>query len=332
MAGSEGGVMVSAGDLEKFSYCPLSWWLSTEHEVNDEATSKGITEHERLGRSLWKIDTGEKAARQSETLVLWYAIVATVIAILGLELLPFENAVSISRILGVVALIWILAATFFLYKATKAKIESTVMAYEKIIVLFAIVSSIIAVNAVAFLIADYRLAEVLELISLVWLIAASYFLYRSLKSTSIVESLRKEFRVDGKIEYIDVDDSKMFISKKHGLQGRPDYVIKVGEHLIPVEEKKGRTPHGPLYSHTVQVSAYCMLIEDTTGKAPPYGLLKYPEAEHQVEYNDDMRRTLLAKLEEMRKVKREGKAHRDHSRPGKCRSCSRRNVCPERLA
>lgn len=326
------GRYISAGDLEKFSYCPLSWWLSLEHADSNEKLVKGIEEHDKLGKSLWKIDTKERTARESETLVFWYAIVATIIAILGLELLPFDEAITVSEILGATALIWILAASFFLYKASRSTVESTVMNYERIILVFAIIATVIAISAVFFVITDVRLAQTLELIAIIWLIAASYFLYRSLKSIEIADSLREEFKVKGKIEYIDVDNSKLFTSDRYGLSGRPDYVIKLEDKIIPVEEKRGRTPRGPLFSHLIQIAAYCLLIEESTGRAPPYGILKYPEHEHEIEYNEDLKRILLQKMEEMRATARSGEAHRNHSRPGKCRTCSRRGVCPERLA
>jgi len=323
---------ISAGDIEKYSYCPLSWWLSIEHDQASAALTEGVKSHDRLGKSLWKIDSGEKAARESERLVFWWAIVATVLAVVGLELLPLENADTISVILTVVALIWILAALFFLYKAAKSSIEGKVLSYEKIILVFAIAAVIIAANAVAFIVEDPGLARVVEALAIVWLAGASYFLYRSLRETEIAESLRREFRVKGKIEYIDVDDAKVFRSEKHGLSGAPDYVIKLGEHTIPVEEKTGRTPKGPLFSHILQVAAYCLLIEESTSKAPPYGIIKYPEHEHEIEYNQDLKNMLLQKTAEMRELLRTGNVHRNHNRPGKCVSCSRRESCSEKLA
>jgi len=326
------GGFVSAGDLEKYSYCPLSWWLSREHEGEDEALAKGIDEHEKLGKVLWEIDSGEKVAKQSETMVFWYAVVATLLAVVGLEMLPFGESVTVSHILGAVALIWLLAATFFLLRATRSSAHGKILEYEKIILVFAIVAVVIAVNAVAWVVSDVRLAQAMEVASLIWLIGASYFLYRSLRSLGIVRTLRDEFRVKGKIEYIDMDKAEVFRSERYGLSGRPDYIIRMGDRIIPVEEKKGRTPQGPLFSHILQLSAYCLLVEETTGKAPPYGLLKYPEHEHQIEYNDDLKKILLEKLDEMRVIMRTGEAHRNHARPGKCGYCSRRSVCPEKLA
>lgn len=332
MAEPVGNGFISAGDLEKFTYCPMSWLLSKKHDTQDHTTRKGIKEHEKLGETLWKIDSGEKSAKEAERLVFWYAVVATLIAVIGLELMPFENTVSLSEILGSVALIWVLAATFFLYKASRPSIQSKVVDYEKIILVFAIVAVIIAINAVAVLEENKSLAQVMELVAVIWLIAASYFLYRSIASTRIASALREEFRVKGKIEYIDMDESKVFKSERYGLSGRPDYVIRLAENIIPVEEKKGRTPQGPLFSHTLQVAAYCLLIEDTMGKAPPYGLLKYPDREDEIEYNEDLKKVLVEKLDELRRALRTGEAHRNHDRPGKCIHCSRRSLCPEKLA
>ena len=324
--------LISAGDLEKYSYCPLSWWLSAKPEEENEPLEKGIEEHKELGKSLWRIDAAEKSASQSEKLVFWWAIVATLVAIVGLEVLPYKEANQISEVLGPVALIWILAASYFLYKATRTSLESATVTYERIIVAFALVAVVIAVSAVAFSITDARLAVSLETVAIAWLMGASYFMSKTLRSTSIVDSLRKEFRVTGKIEYIDMGKAKAFRSVKYGLIGRPDYIIKLDDRIIPVEEKKGRTPKGPLFSHILQIAAYCLLIEEETGKAPPYGLLKYPEHEHEIEYNEDLKRLLLDKLNMMRESLRTGEVHRNHNRLGKCEHCSRKSQCPEKLA
>ena len=205
---------ISAGDLEKYSYCPLSWWLSSASEGDNSALVQGIKEHELLGKSLWKIEAEEKTATQTEKLVFWWAIVATLAAIVGIEVTPFERALQMSEVLGAVALIWILAASFFLYKATRSKMESAVMSYERIILIFAIVAVLVAVNAVAFSVTDTKLAVSLEVVAIAWLVGASYFMYRTLRSISIVDSLRKEFRVKGKIEYIDMGKAKAFKSEK----------------------------------------------------------------------------------------------------------------------
>ena len=45
----------------------------------------------------------------------------------------------------------------------------------------------------------------------------------------------------------------------------------------------------------------------------------------------EMERDILEKLREMRKIMETGEAHRNHNRPGKCKSCSRNESCPEKI-
>jgi CRISPR-associated exonuclease Cas4 len=96
--------------------------------------------------------------------------------------------------------------------------------------------------------------------------------------------------------------------------------------------KTGRVPRGPLFSHILQVVAYCVLVEEEYGKPPPYGIIRYGDTAFEIEYNPDQRSLLLQKLKEMRLAMAKGEAHRNHNRVGKCIHCSRRGVCPERLA
>src|SRR5688500_8591495 len=66
------------------------------------------------------------------------------------------------------------------------------------------------------------------------------------------------------------------ISHKHHLKGRPDLLIKQGNGIIPVEVKTGKTPTRPYDSHVMQLIAYCVLVEETYGARPPYGIIRYP--------------------------------------------------------
>ena len=123
---------------------------------------------------------------------------------------------------------------------------------------------------------------------------------------------------------------KLLRSKKHNLSGRPDYILVVNGNYIPVEIKTGRTPRGPLFSHVLQLAAYCLLIEEEYAH-PPYGILKYENAEHRIDFDDKLRVLLLKKLGEMKRAVKTGEVHRNHNRPGKCKNCSRRKFCPESL-
>ena len=58
---------------------------------------------------------------------------------------------------------------------------------------------------------------------------------------------------------------------------------------------------------------------------------KNGNANNEIEYDAALKEMVLTKLEEMRQILKRGQAHRNHNKPGKCRSCSRRVLCPERL-
>ena len=51
------------------------------------------------------------------------------------------------------------------------------------------------------------------------------------------------------------------IGRRSGLVGAPDYVVRVGRRLVPVEVKHGRRAQKPYASDIMQLAAYCLLIE-----------------------------------------------------------------------
>ena len=182
---------------------------------------------------------------------------------------------------------------------------------------------------------DVDLALIVEAIALVWLIGATFFLYHSLKLMELAAIAREKHGIGSSdIVYIDELDErpKMFVSKKYGLRGRPDYVLLSGDEHIPVEVKTGRNPKGPLFSHIQQTGTYCLLLEEEYGRAPPFGLLKYENSQHEIDYTSDMKKLVLNKLLEMRELMVTKNVHRNHNRKGKCIHCSRRDKCPEKLA
>ncbi|MBU4070826.1 MAG: CRISPR-associated protein Cas4, partial [Candidatus Thermoplasmatota archaeon] len=163
---------------------------------------------------------------------------------------------------------------------------------------------------------------------------ACYFLYHSLKRFEHALFKRRKHQVTQPITYIDTNDRKpkLFFSEKYGLAGRPDYVLMVDEEHIPVEIKTGRVPKGPLFSHILQVAAYCILIEEEFGVPPSHGVIKYGNMESDIEYDSALKELVVSKLGEMRGLMKNGNVHRNHNKPGKCRNCSRRGICPEKLS
>lgn len=264
---------ISASELEKYGYCPLSWWYSRKgvEEEGAEGLADGTRTHEDIEHQLDEVMRHESTSKEAETTVAIFSIVATAIAIASL---------------------------------------------------------VISV-------AVFELSLPIMVLALLWLLAASMFLYVSLKSTERALLVRRMSGFDeGEIVEVGLaNGSGMLDSKRFGLRGRPDVVLRIDGQLVPVEVKTGRVPRGPLFSHILQLAAYCLILEDVKGSPPPYGILQYGKSiRHEIDYDEELRALLLAKLKEMRAGLRTGDVHRNHIRPGKCASCSRREGCVERLA
>lgn len=116
-----------------------------------------------------------------------------------------------------------------------------------------------------------------------------------------------------------------------GLTGKPDYLVKQGELLIPVEIKTGRTPPAPYDSHIFQLAAYCLLVHRAYGNRPTHGLIQYPARTFQVDYTPQLERELLNLLDEMRAAQRKRSLLRSHEQPARCARCGFRTICDQRL-
>jgi CRISPR-associated exonuclease Cas4 len=115
------------------------------------------------------------------------------------------------------------------------------------------------------------------------------------------------------------------------ISGRPDYLVRQGKLVIPVEVKSGRTPESPYDSHIYQLAAYCLLIEREYGKRPPYGIIHYQNRSFSVEYTQELEHALLDLLTEMRQDDRRRNVHRSHEVPGRCRGCGYAYHCDQAL-
>lgn len=120
-------------------------------------------------------------------------------------------------------------------------------------------------------------------------------------------------------------------SARYGLAGTPDYMVRTARGLVPVEVKPGRTEDEPHESHLLQVLAYCLLVEETEGKRPPHGLLRYSNNTFQVDYNKETRAYLISVLEEMRRAAGMMEVDRNHDNPARCRACGYRPLCDRSL-
>ena len=139
----------------------------------------------------------------------------------------------------------------------------------------------------------------------------------------------------GRVVYADTGGwakvEKPLFDRELGLTGKPDYLVEQGGRLIPVEVKSGRTPEAPYDSHIFQLAAYCRLVEATTGKRPPHGILHYPDRNFAVDYTPQLESALFDLLAELRRDERRAQVHRSHEDGHRCRRCGFRELCDERL-
>jgi len=122
-------------------------------------------------------------------------------------------------------------------------------------------------------------------------------------------------------------------SRRHQLTGKPDYVVREGRAIIPIEVKSSRAPaSGPRQGHVLQLAAYCLLVQETEGARPAYGLIRYADQTFRVDNTPELGRALLSTLDAMRRDMARGKSPRSHQDPARCRRCGVRAACQERLA
>jgi len=117
-----------------------------------------------------------------------------------------------------------------------------------------------------------------------------------------------------------------------GLTGKPDYLVEQNGLIIPIEVKSGRAPDAPYDSHIFQLAAYCLLVEKTYGKRPPYGIIHYTGRDLAVDYTDKMESALLDQLADIRRDEYRTQVERSHEDAARCRGCGFRNVCDQSLA
>ncbi len=116
------------------------------------------------------------------------------------------------------------------------------------------------------------------------------------------------------------------------LTGKPDYLVEQNGKIIPVEVKSGRAPEAPYDSHIYQLASYCLLVEKTYGKRPPYGIVHYEDKDFSVEYTNELEQSLLELITEMKRDGMKREVERSHEQASRCKRCGFRSVCDQSLA
>ena len=115
------------------------------------------------------------------------------------------------------------------------------------------------------------------------------------------------------------------------LTGKPDYLVEQNGKIIPVEVKSGRAPEAPYDSHIYQLASYCLLVEKTYHKRPPYGIIHYEDKDFSVEYTHELEQSLLELITEMKRDGMKKEVARSHEQASRCKRCGFRSVCDQSL-
>ena len=148
-----------------------------------------------------------------------------------------------------------------------------------------------------------------------------------LKSSTL--KLKDKHKIqEGTILYSDLNKpAKSFFSKKYMIVGKPDYIIKDKNRIIPVELKFSRHNH-PQQNHIYQIAGYCQLVEENFNNFVPYGLIVINNQEQfKIPFNPQMRYELEKTLMEMRNFLISGKILRNHNDFNRCKNCSMKEHC-----
>lgn len=363
---------VSASDLERHEYCPLSWALAREGKSGQgEAIVAGVEKHAEIHGQVKDYQKKHTELRRAMIIWSWWYVVVLVFVIDAFIFSLIDDVaftpISIARYLALWALSLLVTSIVAVYlpwrewigwtdTIAKSKIDfedNSITDIEYFFqprgfiggwfeagrieagLLFASIA--LALHSIALVGADNRSQAgfLLATIAMTWTLFASWQLQKALLAENSLEIAREivGLQEDTKIAYSDDDDNSGLLTDPiTGLRGRPDQIVIVEGEFIPVEQKTGRVPKYPHRSHKMQVLAYLHLVEISTKRPTPYGVLRYGNEDlHQISWDEENKELLFNAIAEVQRLMVQNNAKRNHNRPGKCNNCSRRYACPDSL-
>ena len=363
---------VSASDLERFMYCPLSWQLAKEGASGiGEAVEEGIEKHKEIHDEMSEFQEALIRMRRSLLIWSWWFGIIIAFAIDAFAFLYIDDMMNspleFAKVLSMWSVSCLIAAILSIalpwrnwfkiersmkeIREIKHRFESTGLeptwspigflggwfSAGKTEAGLLLATIVIGIHAIALVAAEDRSQAgfILIVIAFVWTFLATWQLQRSLTAESQMVVSREKAGLEEGTELVYSDDDKssdLLLDEVSGLRGRPDQIVIIDGEFIPVEQKTGKIPKKPHQSHRLQLLAYISLVETSTGKIPPYGVLRYGDDDiHQVYWDEHAKQHLHDNIIQIQRLMVEGGAKRNHEREGKCRNCSRRYACSESL-
>jgi CRISPR-associated exonuclease Cas4 len=108
-------------------------------------------------------------------------------------------------------------------------------------------------------------------------------------------------------------------------------LVRTRRGVVPVEVKSGAAPARPYLAHILQLAAYCLLVEQQEGRAPPHGILKYRDIAFEIDYTPALRSEVVDAIDDIRYDLRSRDVGRSHDEPARCHGCGYGRQCDQRL-
>ena len=312
---SEKPLPVSASDLERFMYCPLSWQLAKEGASGKgEAVEGGVEKHKEIHHEM--NDFQEALIRMRRSLLVWswwfgIIIAFTIDAFAFLYIDDVVNSpIEFARILSMWSVSFLIASILSIalpwrnwlhfersmkeIREIKNRFESTGLeptwspigflggwfSAGKTEAGLLLATIVIGVHSIALVAAEdqSQAGFVLMVIAFIWTFLATWQLQNSLRAENQMIASREKAGLEEGAELVYSDDDKssdLLMDDVSGLRGRPDQIVIIDGEFVPVEQKTGKVPKKPHQSHRLQLLAYISLVETDTSKSPPYGVLRY---------------------------------------------------------
>jgi CRISPR-associated exonuclease Cas4 len=139
----------------------------------------------------------------------------------------------------------------------------------------------------------------------------------------------------GRVIYIDTSNwgkvEKPLYDPDLRLTGKPDYLVKQGKLVIPIEVKSRQAPPAPYDSHIYQLAVYCMLVEREYAARPTHGIIHYANKNFAIDFTTELERSIHAIIRDMQGRTNRSQVDRSHQDAKRCQHCGYRSICDQAL-
>jgi CRISPR-associated exonuclease Cas4 len=310
---------VSASDVERHTYCPLSWHLSRQGvNASGERVQEGINKHSEINQQMVEYQNARSDLKRQITIWTWWfgiIIAYSIDAVAFFALTKTFPPNDFAKYLVLLAVVWLaLSITlialpwreWFGWNTAIQSLEQDLKTWvdehsivsiiqgpdfkggwskggrvEASMMLGAIV---LAIHGIGLWGARNReqAGFILLMVAMLWTLFSSWRLQQALVAETVAnQSIEETGLKDGsEVVFSDEgDEAGILVDEELGLRGKPDQIIVVDGEFIPLEQKTGRIPKSPFASHRMQLLAYLKLIDANTSIRPQYGVLRYGKDE-----------------------------------------------------